>query len=169
MQGNKRRKRRPFTVREARLVAALWDREQREYEADLAQTKYLETLASNDEDRERLLRWAKRAPKKNRDKHVAERLATLATYEREARRQAERATVYAREVSPGDARVIAGATRPRREGLFGRAYNGMEIGSVRGERVETVTLCGRGGRVLALAIVAGHERDLYARLLSALS
>lgn len=164
------------TLKDARQTVEYWDRLHREREAELAQTAYLEALAYADWRTKLVARSFRNLSKAKRQAAVAAELRYIRRMLREARNYANHPTRYGQRVTgrdiseisrtntvPRDSRRLAGirgsATRSR--------VNTMSIFGQQ-ERTEYATLRSSGGRILATVIVAGQERELYARLLAAL-
>jgi len=176
MRGKKDTTRKPFTLAESRRVVTWWDEGQRAYEMDRAQTDYFDMLCWMDEHMTRFRKSLRTVPKSQRAKAIREEEAYARDLLRAARLRANRPPLPSSRVTghdisetsrvktvPGESRALAGI----------RYYPNTTVPSSRrrelATRSEGAILRSRGGRILATVIVAGAERELFARLLTALS
>jgi len=165
------------TLANARKVVAYWDSVDREREEVEAQADYLHALDYAEEIVERAEKGTRRWAKRKRNAELASRRAEAKRFIRDGLQRVKFPTIYSDRVTgqdiseasrqntvPRESRSLAGvrgtvvqSRASRRWSVFGPQ-----------KRTEYVTLRSSGGRILATVIVAGCERDLYARLVAVL-
>lgn len=159
----------------SRQVVAYWDQLDREHEEVAAQAGYLLALSRADNHRDDLLRRSKRWPKAKRAQEIKSSWAWTAKMVRDATRRIKRPMVPSRHVTGSDMERVIGSVVSAESRLAGlwhgsvtadantRDYGGPQ------SRTEYLELRSRDGRTLAVAVVAGAERELLVRLVAALT